>query len=190
MIWLIRLCIWLFPPPDCCCCWVIVVVRRTGVLLLPSLQIFLDEIGSNIVRYSGASGFVIDVELTDAPASEVSVEMVGDGLEMPDVPNEKNLAVCAARALQRACGVARGVRIRIVKRIPAGAGLGGGSADAAAVLNGLNEMWGLGMPKEKLCAIGAEVGSDVPALVLGGVVLMEGRGERVRALDAGERRAR
>ena len=64
-----------------------------------------------------------------------------------------------------------------------GAGLGGGSADAAAVLNGLNELWGLKLPKEQLCAIGAKVGSDVPALVLGGTVLMEGRGERVRALS-------
>ena len=131
-----------------------------------------------------------DVDLVDASAGEVSVEMVGDGLEVPDVPNEKNLAVRAARALQKACGVSRGVRIRIVKRIPAGAGLGGGSADAAAVLNGLNELWGLGLSTERLCAVGAEVGSDVPALVLGGVVMMEGRGERVRAWDAGERRAR
>ena len=121
-----------------------------------------------------------DVELLDAPAGEVTVEMEGDGMEVPRVPCEANLAVRAARALQEACGVARGVHIRIVKRIPVGAGLGGGSADAAAVLNGLNEMWGLGLPKERLCAIGAEVGSDVPALVLGGTVLMEGRGERVR----------
>ena len=126
-----------------------------------------------------------DVELVDAPAGE-AVVMVGDGLEIPDVPPEKNLAVRAARALQKACGVSRGVRIRIVKRIPAGAGLGGGSADAAAVLNGLNELWGLGLSTERLCAVGAEVGSDVPALVLGGVVMMEGRGERVRACDAGE----
>ena len=126
-----------------------------------------------------------DVELQDAPAGEVTAEMTGDGMEVPFVPNEKNLAVRAARALAAAAGVLRGVRIRIVKRIPAGAGLGGGSSDAAAVLNGLNEMWGLGLSKERLCEIGAEVGSDVPALVLGGVVLMEGRGERVRAWDAG-----
>lgn len=125
-----------------------------------------------------------DVELQDAPAGEVSVEMVGDGLEVPDVPNEKNLAVRAARVLASAEGVARGVHIRIVKRIPAGAGLGGGSADAAAVLNGLNALWGLELSTERLCAVGAEVGSDVPALVLGGagvgLVMMEGRGERVR----------
>ena len=131
-----------------------------------------------------------DVELADAPAGEVTVEMAGDGLDVPRVPCEANLAVRAARALQEACSVARGVHIRIVKRIPVGAGLGGGSADAAAVLNGLNALWGLELSTERLCAVGAEVGSDVPALVLGGVVMMEGRGERVRAWDAGERRAR
>ena len=123
-----------------------------------------------------------DVELLDAPAGEITVEMSGDGMEVPHVPCEENLAVRAARALAAAAGVSRGVHIRIVKRIPVGAGLGGGSADAAAVLNGLNELWGMGLPKERLCEIGAEVGSDVPALVLGGMVLMEGRGERVRAL--------
>ena len=124
-----------------------------------------------------------DVELEDAPVGEVTVEMEGDGMEAPRVPCEENLAVRAARSLAAAVGVSRGVRIRIVKRIPVGAGLGGGSADAAAVLKGLNELWGLNLPKERLCAIGAKVGSDVPALVLGGMVLMEGRGERVRALS-------
>jgi 4-diphosphocytidyl-2-C-methyl-D-erythritol kinase len=128
-----------------------------------------------------------DVELLDAPAGEVTVEMSGDGMEVPCVPCEENLAVRAARALAAAAGVSRGVRIRIVKRIPVGAGLGGGSADAAAVLNGLNELWGLKLPNERLCAIGAEVGSDVPALVLGGMVLMEGRGERVRPFERSAR---
>ena len=127
-----------------------------------------------------------DVELLDAPPGEVTAEMTGDGMEVPFVPNEKNLAVRAARALIAATGTARGVHIRIVKRIPAGAGLGGGSADAAAVLNGLYDLWDLGLPKERLCDIGATVGSDVPALVLGGVVLMEGRGERVKRIDGFE----
>lgn len=123
-----------------------------------------------------------DVELSDAPDGEMSVEMIADGLEVPPVPTEKNLAARAARALAAASGVSRGVRIRIVKRIPAGAGLGGGSADAAAVINGLDELWGLHLSKERLCEIGAEVGSDVPALILGGVVMMEGRGEMVASI--------
>jgi 4-diphosphocytidyl-2-C-methyl-D-erythritol kinase len=128
-----------------------------------------------------------DVELEDASPGEVAVEMTGDGVAVPCVPPEANLAVRAARALQKASGAARGVRIRIVKRIPAGAGLGGGSADAAAVLNGLNELWGLSLPTDRLCVIGAEVGSDVPALVLGGTVLMEGRGETVTPLPRSPR---
>ena len=82
-----------------------------------------------------------------------------------------------------------GVAISLVKRIPVGGGLGGGSTDAAAVMNGLNEMWGLGMPRSELAALGAEIGSDVPALVLGGAVLMEGRGERVSRLEGEERPA-
>lgn len=116
-----------------------------------------------------------DVELTTASA--ISVDMPGD------VPPERNLAWKAAQALRRVTGCASGVRIAVKKRIPMGAGLGGGSADAAAVLRGLNELWGLRLPVSRLCEIAAEVGSDVPALVLGGPVLMEGRGERVRPLS-------
>lgn len=79
-----------------------------------------------------------------------------------------------------------GCRISVVKRIPAGGGLGGGSADAAAVLRALNRLWQIDLPLDELAALGAEVGSDVPALVLaqelGAPVLMEGRGERVAPL--------
>ena len=92
---------------------------------------------------------------------------------------DDNLAVRAARLMQRVSGRKEGVAITLEKRIPVGGGLGGGSADAAAVLNGLNEMWRLGIPKPELAILGAEIGSDVPALVLGGPVLMEGRGEHV-----------
>ena len=100
-----------------------------------------------------------------------------DGLAAGD-----NLAVRAVRLLQRVGGVRSGAAITLEKRIPAGGGLGGGSADAAAVLNGLNDMWHLGIPRQDLAALGSEIGSDVPALVLGGPVLMEGRGERVSSL--------
>ena len=97
---------------------------------------------------------------------------------------DDNLAVRAAKLLQRVSGRKDGVAITLGKRIPVGGGLGGGSADAAAVLNGLIEMWNLGIPRNELAALGAEIGSDVPALVLGGVVLMEGRGERVTGFFA------
>jgi 4-diphosphocytidyl-2-C-methyl-D-erythritol kinase len=94
-----------------------------------------------------------------------------------------DLCVKAAELLRKSCRCRDGAAIRVEKRIPVGGGLGGGSADAAATLLALNELWGLGMSREKLAAIGAEVGSDVPALTLGGAVVMEGRGEKVRRLE-------
>ena len=97
-----------------------------------------------------------------------------------------DLCVKAAEVLRSGCGCSRGVSIKAEKRIPVGGGLGGGSADAAATLVALNELWGLGRTREELAEIGAAVGSDVPALVLGGAVVMEGRGERVRRLPCPE----
>ena len=84
------------------------------------------------------------------------------------------------------------MKITVRKRIPVGGGLGGGSADAAAILLALNELWDLKLSPEKLAEIGARVGSDVPALVLAQhyrrSVLMEGRGEKVSLVDSTIRR--
>jgi len=144
------------------------------------INLTLKVLGVRPDGYHDLQSVVLPVPLHDdvllESADDVTVEMPGD------IPPVCNLAWRAAQALRRVTGCARGARIAIVKRIPAGAGLGGGSADAAAVLNGLNALWGLGLPKERLCAIAAEVGSDVPALTRGGPVLMEGRGERVTPL--------
>lgn len=108
---------------------------------------------------------------------------------IPSIPaDERNLAWKAAQAFFDRLGwQADGIAIRIEKRIPSEAGLGGGSADAAAVLHALND-WADGhFSVGDLCAIGAKVGSDVPFCVLGGTALAEGRGERLRKLpDAPE----
>lgn len=144
------------------------------------INLTLEVLGVRPDGYHDLRSVVVPIPLHDDVALEFAPDIVVD---MPgDLPQEKNLAWRAAQALRRATGCTRGVQIAIVKRIPAGAGLGGGSADAAAVLRGLNELWDLHLPVPRLCELGAEVGSDVPALVLGGPVLMEGRGERVRPL--------
>ncbi len=97
--------------------------------------------------------------------------------------DERNLAAAAARQFWRATGLAeRGLSIQIEKAIPVCAGMGGGSADAAAVLHALNRLTGLDLPVERLAQIGAQVGSDVPYCVLGGTALAEGRGERLTPL--------
>lgn len=126
------------------------------------------------------------VEVRARSDAEVRVETVADGVDLTaldGMPPEKHLAAKAVRAMQRALGCpGRGVDVRIVKRIPIGAGMAGGSADAAGVFACLRAMWAPDMPEADWLAAGASVGSDVPALQLGGAVLMEGRGERVSRL--------
>jgi 4-diphosphocytidyl-2-C-methyl-D-erythritol kinase len=94
---------------------------------------------------------------------------------------EDDLAVLAARLLQRECGVERGVAIGIDKRLPMGAGLGGGSSDAATVLLGLNRMWKLGWSRETLMRLSLELGADVPFFIFGQPALVRGIGEILQA---------
>ena len=97
--------------------------------------------------------------------------------------DERNLAWKAAKVYCDALGKdPDGLEIRITKRIPSEAGLGGGSADAAAVLRGLNRYFGNPLSILALAELGAQVGSDVPFCVVGGTVMCEGRGERLRKL--------
>lgn len=113
---------------------------------------------------------------------------LGDGVEfVSDSPGwiaEQSLVSKAVSLLQDAAGCSQGVRVKVKKRIPLMSGLGGDSSDAAATLRGLNELWGLGLPREELLGIAARLGSDVPLFLYGGTVLIEGRGERVTPLPS------
>jgi len=91
--------------------------------------------------------------------------------------DEKNLAWRAAELVRQEYGLKGGVRIDLVKRIPIAAGLAGGSADAAAVLKGMNELYNLQMSEARLCELGARLGSDIPFCLMGGTMLATGRGE-------------
>jgi 4-diphosphocytidyl-2-C-methyl-D-erythritol kinase len=104
------------------------------------------------------------------------------GYAVPE--GDGNLVVRAARALGRACGTRAGARMDLQKRIPPGRGLGGGSADAAAALAGLNGLWGSRLAVERLAQLGAEVGSDVPLFFGSPVSVMRGRGDRIEAVAA------
>ena len=100
----------------------------------------------------------------------------------PGVAPEADLCVRAARALQAAARCQKGVEIAITKRIPMGAGLGGGSSDAATTLVALNALWGLGMSVDRLAEIGLSLGADVPVFVRGRAAFGEGVGERLTPL--------
>ncbi|HOT90366.1 MAG TPA: 4-(cytidine 5'-diphospho)-2-C-methyl-D-erythritol kinase [Anaerolineae bacterium] len=90
----------------------------------------------------------------------------------------------ATTLLKERCGVDRGVKFKLVKCIPVGGGMGGGSADAAAALIGLNTFWQLGLSQAELLEIGREIGMDVAFCILGGTALATGRGEVVQPLPA------
>jgi 4-diphosphocytidyl-2-C-methyl-D-erythritol kinase len=108
----------------------------------------------------------------------------GIALECNDskLAGSDNLALRAAQSLADSTGTKRGVHITLHKGIPVAAGLGGGSTDAAAVLRGLNHLWGLQLPPDKLAASAAKLGSDVPFFLRGGTAMVQGRGEVVRPM--------
>ncbi|MCD7882256.1 MAG: 4-(cytidine 5'-diphospho)-2-C-methyl-D-erythritol kinase [Lachnospiraceae bacterium] len=96
--------------------------------------------------------------------------------------DESNLACRAARMLMDEFGIHRDLEILLKKKIPAAAGLAGGSADAAAVFTGVNELFGLGLSEQELTERGVKIGADVPYCIMGGTALAEGIGERLRRL--------
>ena len=149
------------------------------------LNVYLRVLGARDDGYHELESLVLplsladEVTVTEAKKLEVVVDAqvgLSEGLDAGGM----NLSLMAALALAEACdGPARGAEIRIVKRIPIAAGLGGGSADAAATLFALNELWGCGLDREVLMEIGERIGSDVPAMIAGGPVVVRGRGERL-----------
>lgn len=120
------------------------------------------------------------IELSPAPAT--SVEMSFTGVPVLDLDPKDNLAAKAASAVLGDTGVA----ITLEKRIPFGAGLAGGSADAAGVLRGLKAMDLISLTEDELLEVAAALGSDVPYCMTGGPALVTGRGEQVRPLRAAE----
>jgi 4-diphosphocytidyl-2-C-methyl-D-erythritol kinase len=101
---------------------------------------------------------------------------------MADLPAERDLVVRAARALQAHTQTRLGADLQVIKHIPAGGGLGGGSSDAATVLLGLNSLWDTGLTLDALAALGLGLGADVPLFVHGRSAWGEGRGERLQPL--------
>ncbi|CEJ96315.1 4-diphosphocytidyl-2-C-methyl-D-erythritol kinase (EC 2.7.1.148) [Caballeronia glathei] len=103
--------------------------------------------------------------------------------DVPGVPEADDLVVRAARLLQEHAGSTFGVEIEIDKRLPMGAGLGGGSSDAATTLLALNRLWGVDLPRATLQNLALQLGADVPFFVFGQNAFAEGVGEVLQAVD-------
>jgi 4-diphosphocytidyl-2-C-methyl-D-erythritol kinase len=150
------------------------------------INLALEVLGKRPDGYHEIATVMLAVDLCDRlileTASTISLEV--DDAALPT--GEDNLVVRAATLLCRVSGLDRGAHIRLRKRIPVAAGLGGGSSDAAATLWGLNRLWGLRWPVGRLAELAVEIGMDVPFFLAAGTALATGRGERIeRIRDTG-----
>ncbi|WAN10728.1 4-(cytidine 5'-diphospho)-2-C-methyl-D-erythritol kinase [Stutzerimonas balearica] len=122
-------------------------------------------------------------ELTFARREDGQIRLLSD---LPGVDHESNLIVRAARLLQQQGDDVPGADITLVKRLPMGGGIGGGSSDAATTLLGLNRLWNLGLDLDRLAQLGLSLGADVPVFVRGHAAFAEGVGERLQPVELPE----
>lgn len=147
------------------------------------LNLFLHIVGRRLDGYHELQSCFQFVDLCDDIHIQVRADgEIRRGRAIAGVTEDADLCVRAARALKGVSGCALGADIEVVKRIPMGAGLGGGSSDAATCLVALNHLWGLNLPTETLAAAGLKLGADVPVFVHGRVAWAEGVGERLTPL--------
>ena len=157
--------------------------KRSVTVLAPAkLNLSLDVVGTLPNGYHDLDMVMQTIDLCEKIILKTSRDL---RLSLPGsfVPaNDKNTAVKAALAFFDYTGLLAGVDINVYKRVPVRAGMAGGSADAAGVLVGLNELYGAKLSMSELCAIGAGIGADVPFALLGGTCRVRGVGDLMKAL--------
>jgi 4-diphosphocytidyl-2-C-methyl-D-erythritol kinase len=147
------------------------------------LNLFLHIVGRRADGYHELQTVFQFVDLCD----DIHIDVRSDGeirliAGAPGVPAETDLCVRAARALKDSSGSSLGANIRVVKRIPMGGGMGGGSSDAATCLVALNRLWRTGWPVQDLAQLGLQLGADVPVFIAGRAAWAEGVGDRLTPL--------
>ncbi len=158
-----------------------------GLVLRTSAKVnlALEVLGKRGDGYHEIATVLQAVDLFDRLTMETA-DILSLHADDPELPTDDgNLVMRAARLLQKTAGIEKGARLRLQKRIPVAAGLGGGSSDAAATLLGLNRLWGLRWPRARLHELAVELGMDVPFFLGTGRAVARGRGERLQALPGG-----
>ena len=161
--------------------------RSVTALAPAKINLFLHVGNRRPDRYHALQSLIAFAEIGDrfefTLADDIGLTISGPfAVQTPT--GDGNLVIKAARALKEVTPYGPGVAIGMQKNLPVASGIGGGSADAAATLRGLNLLWGLGLCEERLLEIAIGLGSDVPACVLSRPCWMEGRGERVTLTPA------
>jgi len=158
--------------------------RRLIVAAPAKVNLFLHITGRREDGYHEIESLFVLIDwcdtLTISPRVDAAITREG---EVAGVAESDDLAIRAARALRDATGTRKGVSIAIDKRIPQGAGLGGGSSDAASVLLALNFLWQLDLSRRELAAIGMTLGADVPFFIGGEAAIARGIGEKLTTVS-------
>ena len=146
------------------------------------INLTLDILGTREDGYHEVAMIMQEISLHDTLSmgkinQGISLTIAIEGQQGTLPADESNLCWKAAALVQKEYNLQEGVEIHLTKRIPMAAGLAGGSADAAAVLKGMNHLFRLGMTEARLCELGARLGSDIPFCIMGGTMLATGRGE-------------
>ncbi len=148
------------------------------------INLFLEILGKRDDGYHEIETVMQEIDLAD----NLQFEEIQEGVKLEcsdkNIPcNQDNLVCRAANLILRECGIKKGVLISLEKYIPVGAGLGGGSSDAAATLKALNLLWKVGLNDGELMELAAELGSDIPFFIKGKTALCKGRGERISPVE-------
>ena len=150
-----------------------------NVLAPAKLNLFLHITGRRADGYHLLQSVFMLIDWCDTLHFDVKLDGTIQRIDLNTPLPADDLIVRAARALQSASGTTLGAEIRIDKQIPAQAGMGGGSSDAATTLLALNKLWGLNWPVSKLLALGLALGADVPFFLHGHNAWVEGIGEKI-----------
>lgn len=151
------------------------------------INLTLDILGKRPDGYHEVAMVMQAIALSDLlafteTAKGSGIVLLGDVPGISDV--RRNLAYKAAKLMMDTFHIHQGIQIELTKRIPIAAGLAGGSTDAAAVITAMNELFQLKLKPEQLCAVGAQIGSDVAFCIRGGTMLATGRGEILKPLPS------
>ena len=152
------------------------------------VNLFLEILGKRDDGYHEIETIMQEIDLADSLQFEETQEGVTLECNDKNIPaNQDNLVCKAANLILEECGIKKGVLINLEKNIPVGAGLGGGSSDAATTLKALNSLWKVGLNNEELIEFAAKLGSDIPFFINGKTALCRGRGELITPVEVRNR---
>ena len=159
-------------------------INKISLKAPAKINLFLEILGKRNDGYHEIETVMQEIDLVD----NLQFEEIQEGVRLKcndkNIPSDENNLVCkAANLILNECGIKKGVLISLEKNIPVGAGLGGGSSDAATTLKALNLLWKIGLNDAELMHFATKLGSDVPFFIKGKTSLCSGRGEKITPVE-------